>query len=90
MNITIETGRVYRVGHRRFLTERAAFTHMARMRLAAMRECACEEAEYGDYGACYFRGYTCPIHDVRVQQRYMRLLRRAWKRGWRPAETSAA
>lgn len=46
-------------------------------------------AEYGDYGECYLPGYTCPIHDERVVMRYARLLRRAWKRGWRPEEARA-
>jgi hypothetical protein len=82
--ISVEQSQVYRVGRRRFLTERAAFTHMARVRMEAMRECACEAGEYGDFGECYFSGYTCPIHDERVRARYARLLRRAWKRGWRP------
>jgi hypothetical protein len=83
--LTVETAEVYRVGTRRFLTERAAFTHMARIRSAAMRECSCEQAECGDFGECYLAGYTCPIHDERVRARYARMLRRAWKRGWRPA-----
>lgn len=83
-----ETATVYRVGSRRFLTERVAFTHMARVRMAAMRECSCESAEYGDYGECYLLGYTCSLHDDRVRARYARLLRRAWKCGWRP-DTSA-
>jgi hypothetical protein len=83
--ISKETATIYRVGRRRFLTERAAFTHMARLRLASKRECACEDAEYGPFGTCYSPAYTCPVHDERVRQRYTRLLRRAWKRGWRPA-----
>jgi hypothetical protein len=86
MIVTVEMGRVYRVGRRRFLTERAALAHLARLRLASMRECSCEAAEYTDDGFCYFSGYTCPIHDDRIRQRYARLLRRAWKRGWRPEE----
>lgn len=88
--ISKEPGTIYRVGRRRFLTERAAFKHMARLRLASMRECACEAAEYDDNGLCYFSGYTCPIHDARIRQRYTRLLRRAWKRGWRPEERQHA
>lgn len=71
---------VYQVGRRRFLTERAAFAHMVRLRLAVMRPCACETAEYdGPY--CTSRGFTCPIHDEQVRKRYARLLRSAWKRG---------
>jgi hypothetical protein len=82
--LVVENSKAFRVGRRRFLTERAAFTHMARVRSAAMRECSCESAEYGDHGECYLPGYTCPIHDEQVRARYARLLRRAWKRGWRP------
>jgi hypothetical protein len=81
--IVVETAKIYRVGNRRFLTERAAFTHMARVRIAAARPCECEVAEYdGPYLTS--PGYTCGQHSEQLRARYARLLRRAWKRGWRP------
>jgi hypothetical protein len=83
--MSVEQTKCFRVGRRRFLTKRAALDYLARTRMAAMRACACEVAEY-DGGYCTSPGYTCPVHDERIRRRYARLLRQAWKRGWRPEQ----
>lgn len=82
--IWFENASVYRVGRRRFLTERAAFTHMARLRIEERRPCECEPPDRDDFGRTAYDGFTCARHNPTIVQRYGRLLRRAWRRGWRP------
>lgn len=81
--VEVAQAQIFRVGRRRFLTERAAFTHMARLRIAAMRPCECDPPDRDDFGRTTYEGYTCQRHNVELVVRYGRLLRRAWKRGWR-------
>jgi hypothetical protein len=83
--ITVETAKIYHVGNRRFLTERAAFRHMARLRVEEKRPCECETSERDDLGRTIYEGFTCARHHPITIQRYARFLRRAWKRGWRPS-----
>lgn len=83
--IAARAAQVFHVGRRRFLTERAAFAHLARLRIGERRPCDCETADYDDFGRITYLGFTCARHRAELVARYARLLRRAWRRGWRPA-----